>query len=221
MAEIIKMFKRLKGDYSEKEHPEKFLQTLEFAEEDNVELLNSKDIKLKPSQWLVLTVEPEILSKTIIRAGELGFLEAYQQNPAFLKQDVDAVIHRMAELEHLGIPYKNEKGKYQSFLFSARGFNYVVSEKTGRDNKTTVDNTPSINDIELKEAADRVMETFALTDEKEEVYKRISELENEGFSLKEALMEAFKAYSDNLDYLSSVIDEILLGIEEMAKGRVA
>lgn len=221
MAEIIKMFERLKGDYSEKEHPEKFLQTLEFAEEDNVELLNSKDIKLKPSQWLVLTVEPEILSKTIIRAGELGFLEAYQQNPAFLKQDVDAVIHRMAELEHLGIPYKNEKGKYQSFLFSARGFNYVVSEKTGRDNKTPVDNTPSINDIELKEAADRVMETFALTDEKEEVYKRISELENEGFSLKEALMEAFKAYSDNLDYLSSVIDEILLGIEEMAKGRVA
>lgn len=222
MAEIIKMFERIKGDYnSEKEHPEKFIQTLEFAEAENLELLDSKNIKLKPSQWIVLSIEPEILAKTVLRAEELGFLEAYQQNPAFLKHDVDAIIKRMAELEHLGIPYKNEKGKYQSFLFSNRGYSYVLGEHGHSNNKEDAENLPSITNVELKEAADRVMETFALTDEKDAIYRRLIELEHKGFSLKEALIEVFKGYSDNLDFLSLSIDEILSANEEMAKGRVA
>ena len=30
-----------------------------------------------------------------------------------------------AELDSLGIPYQNDAGKYQGYLFSSRGFNYV------------------------------------------------------------------------------------------------
>lgn len=221
MAEI-KLFEELKGEFNaEKEHPEKFIQTLAFANEGNKKLLDEKNIKLKPSDWIVLSIEPEMLEKTIVRAEEFGFLDAYVQNPSFLKQDVDAVIKRMGELEHLGIPYKNEKGKYQSFLFSARGFNYVVTKATGKTEDANVEEVAEINDIELKEAADRIMETFALTGEKEAIYKRILEVEKEGLSIKEALMEVFKTYSDNLDYLSSNIDEILEASSELAKGRVA
>lgn len=215
MAEI-KLFEELRGDYdNNKEQPEKFIQTLAFANEDNKKLLAEKNIKLKPSEWIVLSIEPEILSKTIVRADEFGFLDAYIQNPGFLKQDVDAVIKRMAELEHLGIPYKSEKGKYQSYLFSQRGFNYVIAKATGeRNNSSVTEVTDEINDIELKEAADRVMELFALTDDANEIYARVAEVAKEGLSVKETLMEVFKKYGDNLEYLSSSIDEILSFAEE-------
>ena len=111
-----------KGFDVEKEKPEKFLISLELAEPENRVLLSENGINLKPSEWIVLTIDPEILKKTVLRAKELGFLEAYQQPPSFLKQDVDAVIKRMAHLEHLGVPYKSEKVKYQSLLFSKRGY---------------------------------------------------------------------------------------------------
>ena len=117
----MKSFEEIKSIYDEekkgfdveKEKPEKFLISLELAEPENRVLLSENGINLKPSEWIVLTIEPEILKKTVLRAKELGFLEAYKQTPSFLKQDVDAIIKRMAHLEHLGIPYKNEKGKYQ------------------------------------------------------------------------------------------------------------
>lgn len=221
MAEIIKLYEELKGDFnSEKEHPEKFIQTLALAEEGNKELLDSYKIKLKPSQWIVLTIEHEILEKTILRGRDLGFLDAYIQNPAFLKQDVDAVIKRIGELESLSIPYKNSKGKYQSFLFSQRGFEYVKNQVKGNSIEAKNESAPSINNIELKEFADRIMETFALTNEKENIYAKISEVEKDDLGLKDTLMNVFKDYSDNVDYLSECIDEILMNNEE-AKGRVA
>lgn len=216
MENVLKLYEELKNDYDNtKEHPEKFIQTLAFAEEDNKKILKEYSIKLKPSQWIVLTIEPEILEKTILRGRDLGFLDAYIQNPAFLKQDVDAVIKRISELDSLSIPYKNSNGKYQSFLFSQRGFNFVKSQ-----NGVKKESTPSINDIELKEYADRVMETFALTSEKQNVYAKLVEVENEGLGLKESLMKVFNGYSDNHDYLSECIDEILMNNEEV-KGRVA
>ena len=123
----------------------------------------------------------------------------------------------MGELEHLGIPYKSEKGKYQSFLFSERGFTYVINEVEKKSN----DLTPRINDHELKELADRVIETFAMENKKQEIYKSLEIAEKEGLGLKETLMKVFGTYSDNLDYLSSNIDEIIANNNEIAKGRVA
>ena len=205
-----------KGFDVEKEKPEKFLISLELAEPENRVLLSENGINLKPSEWIVLTIDPEIFKKTVLRAKELGFLEAYQQTPSFLKQDVDAVIKRMAHLEHLGVPYKSEKGKYQSFLFSNRGYEYVLSQTSGMKKEVQ-----GISDIELKELSDRVMETFAMEDKKNEIYEKLALAEKEGLSIKETLMKVFGSYSDNLDYLSENIDEILANNQEVEKGRVA
>ena len=40
-------------------------------------------------------------------------------------------------------------------------------------------------------------------------------------SIKETLMKVFGEFSDNLDYLSENIDEILANNKEVEKGRVA
>ena len=223
----MKSFEEIKNIYEEakseidqtKEHPEKFIVSLGLAYPENIEFLKNPEyaIKLSASDWIVLAIEPEILKKTVLRAKDLGFLEAYQQNPSFLKQDVDKVIKRMGELEHLGIPYKSEKGKYQSFLFSERGITYVINEVEKKSN----DLTPRIIDHELKELADRVIETFAMENKKQEIYKSLEIAEKEGLGLKETLMKVFGTYSDNLDYLSSNIDEIIANNNELAKGRVA
>ena len=205
-----------KGFDVEKEKPEKFLISLELAEPENRVLLSENGINLKPSEWIVLTIDPEILKKTVLRAKELGFLEAYQQTPSFLKQDVDAVIKRMAHLEHLGVPYKSEKGKYQSFLFSKRGYEYVLSQTSEMTKEIK-----GISDIELKELSDRVMETFAMEDKKNEIYEKLALVEKEGLSIKETLIKVFGEFSDNLDYLSENIDEILANNKEVEKGRVA
>lgn len=220
----MKSFEEIKSVYEEeksgfdveKEHPEKFIVSLELANLENRNLLKEYNINLKPSDWIVLSIEPEILEKTILRARDLGFLEAYQQTPAFLKQDVDAVIKRIAELDHLGVPYKSEKGKYQSFLFSKRGFDYVLSQVNGEKKEDLV-----IENLEFKELADRVMETFAMEDKKDEIYNKVALAEKEGLGLKDTLMAVFKEYSDNLEYLSDNIDEILASYNELAKGRVA
>ena len=222
----MKSFEEIKSVYEEeksgfdveKEHPEKFIVSLELANLENRNLLKEYNINLKPSDWIVLSIEPEILEKTILRARDLGFLEAYQQTPSFLKQDVDAVIKRIAELDHLGVPYKSEKGKYQSFLFSERGYNYVL-QNSGKE----VDKTPSVIDAELKELADRVMETFAMEDKKNEIYENLAKIEKQGLGIRESLIKAFEVYNDsgNLDYLISSIDEILEANKEEVKGRVA
>ncbi len=215
--EVLDIYKKLiAGVDVNKEHPEKFLPSLELVNDENIALLEEYGINLKPSDWIVLTEEPEILKKAVLRAKDLGFLEAYIQTPSFLKQDVDKVIKRIGELEHLGIPYKSEKGKYQSFLFSERGYNYVL-----QSSGVIRDITPSVMDVELKELADRVMETFAMEDKRNEVYANLAKIEKEGLGIKESLMHAFKVYSDNLEYLSSSIDEIIEANKEIEKGRVA
>lgn len=215
--EVLDIYKKLiAGVDVNKEHPEKFLPSLELVNDENIALLEEYGINLKPSDWIVLTEDPEILKKAVLRAKDLGFLEAYIQTPSFLKQDVDKVIKRIGELEHLGIPYKSEKGKYQSFLFSERGYNYVL-----QSSGVIRDTTPSVMDVELKELADRVMETFAMEDKRNEVYANLAKIEKEGLGIKESLMHAFKVYSDNLEYLSSSIDEIIEANKEIEKGRVA
>ncbi len=220
----MKSFEKIKSIYERlingvdinKEHPEKFIFSLELANVENIDMLEEYGINLKPSDWIVLSIEPETLKKAVLRAKDLGFLEAYTQTPSFLKQDVDKVIKRIGEVEHLGIPYKSEKGKYQSFLFSERGYNYVL-----QNSGASHDKTPSVIDVKLKELADRVMETFAMEDKRNEIYESLAKLEKQGLGIRESLIEAFKAYSDNLDYLASSIDEILEANKEEVKGRVA
>lgn len=180
--------------------PEEFLVSLELAYPENIALLAEKNIDLKPSQWIVLAKEPATLKKTILRAEEFGFIDAYMQNPSYLKADVDKVIKRMAELEHLGIPYINDKGKFQSLLFSERAYNYVVGSNM------------NIN-VELQELADRLIETFALEDKKDSINREVVEADKEGLSTKEVLIEVFTKYSINKEAISYSIDEILASKE--------
>ncbi len=201
--------------------PEKHLGALIAADKTNLGTLKEYGIELLPSEWLVLSIEPEILTKTLLRGKDLGFLDAYIQNPTYLKQDVDAVIKRIGKLDSLGIEYKNAKGKYSSFLFSERGYNYVLSQNQNQKVEKSNNQTPSINDIELKEFADRVMETFDLMSESSNIYLKLSNIEKEGLGIKETLLETFKSYSDNMEYLSSCIDEIIAEYRENEMGRVA
>lgn len=198
-----------------RENPEKFLVSYLLAEPENKELLASYGIDLKPSEWIVLTIEPEVLKKNVLRAKELGFLDAYVQSPAFLKQNVDVILKRMSELEHLNIPYKNEKGKYLSFVFSNRGYNYVINE-----NKKNMA-SPTINNVELIELANRVMETFAIESEKNAIYESLAKADAKGLSIKDTLLEVFRHYTNNSEYLNKCIDEIILNSQEEIKGRVA
>lgn len=219
----MKSFENIKDTYIEeikdidvnKEHPEKFLVSLLVAKDENRALLKEYDIKLKPSDWMVLSIDSEVLRKTILRAKDLLFLDAYQSNPAYLKSDVDKVIKRMGELDSLGIPYKNENGKYLPYLFSERAFQYVK----GSVNKSNEELT--IKDIELKELADRIMETYAFLDKKEEVYKTLAKCEESGLGLKDSLVEAFKPFSDNIDALNNIVDDIISLNKQEVRGRVA
>lgn len=201
----------IKGLDIAKEHPEKFIASLMFAKKENKDLLDEYEIKLKPCDWMVLAMDSEILKKTILRAKDLLFLDAYIQNPSFLKADVEGVIKRISEFDSLGIPYKNENGKYMSYLFSARASLYVKNNM-GKKKQNEV------NDVELRELADRIMETYAFLDKKDEVYKTLMVCENNGKSIKESLMEAFSKYSDNLDALSNIIDDVI-SLSKESRGR--
>ena len=152
------------------------------------------------------------LFQELKKHGQVNFeVEFIAMDPGYHPQIKDLLIENF---EHLNIPYKNEKGKYQTYLFSKRAYDYVISSINKKND------TKGIMDVELKEYADRVIETFAMEDKKNEIYNKLSEIEKQGLGIKETLMEVFKVYSDNIDYLSANIDEILNSYKE-GKGRVA
>ena len=55
---------------------------------------------------------------------------------------------------------------------------------------------------------------IAMEDKKNEIYEKLALVEKEGLSIKETLMKVFGEFSDNLDYLSENIDEILANNKE-------
>ena len=231
MADIVK-FEDIKGLYSElvkdidlnKTRPEKFISSLLFAYPENVELLKREDINIKltkPSQWNILAIEPQELEKRLLRGRDLGFLTAYQQNPAFVKVNVDTIIKRMSECDAYSIKYINENGKYASWLFSNRAYAYVTGSVVKKE-EPSVDATPSVDYEVAKEYATRVMESFNLQSEAEYIYKHLEKLMNTDLSLKNILMEAFREYAvDNEAFLSDTIDEIISLDKEEKRGRVA
>lgn len=210
----------IQGVDTKKEQPEKFIISLLNMYPENISLLKEYGIikvtegksNFHPSDWMVLSIEPEILKKAVLRAKDLGFLEAYQQTPSFLKQDVDKVIKRIAKLDSLNIKYINEKGKYLSFLFSERGFNYVLNQSENKINS-------EVMDIELKEYATRVIELLGIMDKKDEVYSSLAQVEKEGLEVKETLMKVFSKYESNTDYLRSSIDMIIMNNKEVGLSR--
>ena len=209
--------KTLKSNFSEKERIEDFFLLSTDFDENNIKLLEDNDIHIsKASQLIVLQMDNEELKRNIARADELGFIDAYKQNPRNAVRDANIVARRIAESEAHNIPWKNEEGKISQHLFGNRLYNYVLgqtSEEVTED--VTKDNT------EVLELAYRLLEEFALDDKKDEVKAKLDEIKDKGLSTKEMLMEVMKAYGGNLEFLSSKIDELLEYEKSLGMGRVA
>ena len=210
--------KTLKSNFSEKERIEDFLVSATDFDENNIKLLEDNDIHIsKASQLIVLQMDNEELKRNIARADELGFIDAYKQNPRNAVRDANVVARRIAESEAHNIPWKNEEGKISQHLFGNRLYNYVLGQTSEEEvtKDVTKDNT------EVLELAYRLLEEFALDDKKDEVKVKLDEIKDKGLSTKEMLMEVMKAYGGNLEFLSSKIDELLEYEKSLGMGRVA
>lgn len=210
--------KTLKSNFSEKERIEDFLVSATDFDEKNIKLLEDNDIHIsKASQLIVLQMDNEELERNIKRAEELGFIDAYKQNPRNAVRDANVVARRIAESEAHNIPWKNEEGKISQHLFGNRLYNYVL----GQTNEEKVTEDVTKDNTEVLELAYRLLEEFALDDKKEEVKVKLDEIKDKGLSTKEMLMEVMKAYGGNLEFLSSKIDELLEYEKGLRMGRVA
>lgn len=210
--------KTLKSNFSEKERIEDFLVSATDFDEKNIKLLEDNDIHIsKASQLIVLQMDNEELERNIKRAEELGFIDAYKQNPRNAVRDANVVARRIAESEAHNIPWKNEEGKISQHLFGNRLYNYVL----GQTNEEKVNEDVTKDNTEVLELAYRLLEEFALDDKKEEVKLKLDEIKDKGLSTKEMLMEVMKSYGGNLEFLSSKIDELLEYEKGLRMGRVA
>ena len=210
--------KTLKSNFSEKERIEDFLVSATDFDENNIKLLEDNDIHIsKASQLIVLQMDNEELKRNIARADELGFIDAYKQNPRNAVRDANVVARRIAESEAHNVPWKNEEGKISQHLFGNRLYNYVLGQTSEEEvtEDITKDNTEVLN------LAYRLLEEFALDDKKDEVKVKLDEIKDKGLSTKEMLMEVMKSYGGNLEFLSSKIDELLEYEKGLRMGRVA
>ena len=219
----IDLINKTKENFKEQdsEQIEKYIASYSMANPKSLEVLENHNIKIKkPSQAIVLTIDPTELERELKLAEEMGFIAAYQQNPRHITQPIEMVIKRMSKADAVGVTYKNEKGIYASFIFSNRAFNYIMSQ-----NNISMEDTVSPEletDLSLiKEDALHVLEAFDMSDKASEIYSRIDTLANSGLGEKEMLFEALKILGGDKGLLLSKIDEVLLQNEEMKRGRAA
>ena len=107
----------------EKENVYKYSVSLSLANKQTYDLIKEKGIVLtKAKELKVLAIDPKTMLQALELAEKMDFLDAYKQDPTRLCQLVTNVIKRLAKLEAMGIPYKNEEGKFANFVFSERKF---------------------------------------------------------------------------------------------------
>ena len=223
MGQLVDLKDKLVGNYKEKDVDNIYKFAVSYSESnmDSLNVLSNHGVNLsKPSQTIVLTIEPKELERQLKLAEEMGFIGAYKQNPRFITQPVEMVIKRMAKCDSIGVTYKNEDDVYASFIFSQRAFDYVVKENDVEKKEEVVDNT-EINIDEVKENALRLLESFAMTEEKDSIYAKLDAIKDTGLSEKEMLVEAFKGFGGNEEFLINQIDEVLASTNNMKRGRAA
>lgn len=223
MGQLVDLKDKLVGNYKEKDVGNIYKFAVSYAEsnQESLDVLSNHGVNLsKPSQTIVLTIEPKELERQLKLAEEMGFIGAYQQNPRFITQPVEMVIKRMAKCDSIGVTYKNEEGIYASFIFSQRAFDYIVNENDVEKKDELVD-TNEINMDEVKENALRLLESFAMTDEKDNIFAKLDSIKDTGLSEKEMLVEVFKGFGGNEEFLINQIDEVLASANEMKRGRAA
>ena len=168
----IDLINKTKENFKEQdsEQIEKYIASYSMANPKSLEVLENHNIKIKkPSQAIVLTIDPTELERELKLAEEMGFIAAYQQNPRHITQPIEMVIKRMSKADAVGVTYKNEKGIYASFIFSNRAFNYIMSQ-----NNISMEDTVSpeleTNLSLIKEDALHVLEAFDMSDKASEIY---------------------------------------------------
>lgn len=238
--ENIEILKEASENFNKKNSDNiyKFTPSIAYASPGAYDILKRYGIKLtKPSQFIVLTQDPKTLLQILDLAEKMKFIDAYREDPKRLTQLVTNVIKRMAKCEAMHIPYRDEKGRVLSWLFSERGYNaYMISlgkEVVTSPNETVSSGvvitppegffnrgngvTPSADFFntgngtldKVKEYALRVLEQFGITEQKDMIYNQIDQLQNSGLGIKEMLLEAFKSCAGNIDLVSDTIDELL------------
>jgi hypothetical protein len=222
---LAEKYSRVKDDFDiTKESPEKHLEALNLAYDENFDTKDEYGLKMRPKDWVALTIEPAEFKKTLAQGKALGFGEAYEQNPSFMKQNVEKVIKRISALDANHIPYINAKGKYQSTLFSERAFNYVLSQQS-QESKPLLEESNndlfSSNHHSITDYAERLIETFNLTPNAQAIYEKLASIQTTGKAPRDVLLEIFKEYADDEEYLETCIDEIINFDKENKRGLVA
>ena len=224
MDNVINLYENVSKDFKQrdKDQIEKFFASLRMADPESLKVLESYGIKLvKSSQLIVLTQDPKTLTQALDLAEKMGFIDAYKEEPKRLCQLVTNIIKRMAKCDAIGEVYKDEKGRFAPYLFSERAFNtHIASLGTEKTNIISISREvkPSVGDSKLdkaKEYALRVLEQFAIEDQKDAIFNRLDEIQNKGLGTKEMLIEAFKICAGNTELLSDTIDELLATETEM------
>lgn len=232
MDNVVNLYEKISKDFKERDKAqiEKFSVSLSMADPDSLKVLEEYGIKLvKSSQIIVLTQDPKTLTQALDLAEKMGFIEAYKEDPKRLCQLVTNIIKRMAKCDAIGEVYKDEKGRFAPYLFSERAFNEHIAglsaEKTNvisisRENN----NSLGLNDSKLAQVkgyALRVLEQFAIEEQKDLIFSRLDEIQDKGLGIKEMLIEAFKVCAGNTELLSDTIDELIAEDENMNLGRAA
>ena len=203
----------------DKEQTYKSFASYTIANTESLDILESHDIYLKkPSQVIVLSIEPKDLERQVKLAEEMGFVAAYKQNPRFLTQPIEMVIKRMAKADAIGVTYKNEEGIYASFIFSQRAFEHIISQVDVKKNELNEDVNVVSN---LSEHVMHLIEEFSLQSEKDNIFARLNDVSKSDLSEKEILMEIFKNYVNNDELLADKIDIILELNSDLERGRIA
>lgn len=224
MEQLVNLKTKLENNYKDrdKEQLYKFSVSYENGFSESADILDKHGIELrKPSQTIVLCIEPKELDRLLKLAEEMGFIDAYKQNPRNITQPVELVIKRMAKFDSIGVSYKNEEGLYASFIFSQRAFDHIISQVEGTVKKNENQTVENVDLEEVKDCALRLLEEFDMVSETENVYKRLNEISDKGLGVKEMLIEAFKVYGGNKEFLISKIDEVLANSSELKRRKSA
>ena len=216
----LKLVKELKEKLGPNERIEDFLPAIIGADEKVDTLIKENNMfPTKASHMIEYQMDSDEFAKNIDRAKMGDYYDALKANPRYVVRDGNETLKKVNETIAANIPLKDENGKYNPQIFSNRLHLYVL-EQSGNLEKSSGE-TQTIDIGEVLQLAYRLLEELSLDDKKEEVASKLDAIKDKGLSTKEMLMEVTKGYADNLEFLSSKIDELLEYEKSLGMGRVA
>lgn len=132
---------------------EKFLATLSLVSEEDIKdiiaYLNEHGIMISKAREVKILANPrEELTKKFSILGELHETKIYTQEPTMLNKNVIDLYRRLQYCRQNGIEYKDEEGKYKSFLFSESSWQQEISKSPIEPAKVSTEQPVDIVTIE-------------------------------------------------------------------------